>query len=190
MKRHNLQLKLNEDIELRQLQLDDALDIFQTIDSQRDYLGKWLPFVEYTQKPEDSAQFVKEALDLPADKQEYLFAIRATGLFIGLIGFKDTDKVNRKTEIGYWLREEYQGKGIVSAAVKALCDFAFGELHMNRIQIKCAVGNFPSKRIPQRLGFTFEGIERQAELLTGGVFTDLEIYSLLNAECIPTKRTN
>ena len=68
MKRHNLLLKLNEDIELRQLQLDDALDIFQTINSQRDYLGKWLPFVEYTQNPEDSAQFVKEALDLPADK--------------------------------------------------------------------------------------------------------------------------
>jgi ribosomal-protein-serine acetyltransferase len=73
----------------------------------------------------------------------------------------------------------------MTAAVKALCDFAFQELNMNRIQIKCAVGNEPSKRIPRRLGFTFEGIERDGELLTGGIYTDIEVYSLLKLDVAP-----
>lgn len=177
-------IKLNETIELRQLQLEDASDIFHAIDTQRAYLGKWLPFVEYTQTEDDSAWFVQDALNQPDDKKEFLFVIHVAGSFAGLIGFKDTDKMNQRTEIGYWLCEAYQGKGIMSAAVQTLCDFAFGELNINRIQIKCAIGNVPSKRIPQRLGFTLEGIERQGELLAGGVFADLEIYSKLKEECI------
>ena len=46
-----------------------------------------------------------------------------------------------------------------------------------RIQIKCAVENRSSSNIPKRLGFKFEGIERDGEPLIGNVFTDLEVYS-------------
>lgn len=57
--------------------------------------------------------------------------------------------------------------------------FAFGELDINRIQIKCAVGNISGKKIPRRLGFTPEGIERDGELLSNGKFTDIEVYGKL-----------
>jgi ribosomal-protein-serine acetyltransferase len=90
--------------------------------------------------------------------------------------------VNRKTEIGYWLSEKFQGQGLVTKSVSELCHFAFQKLDMNRVQIKCAVGNTPSANIPKRLNFTFEGIERQGELLIGNIFTDLEIYSKLKGE--------
>jgi len=50
------------------------------------------------------------------------------------------------------------------------------------VQIKCAVGNLPSKNVPKRLGFKLEGIERQGELLSGNIFTDLEIFSKLKNE--------
>ena len=63
-----------------------------------------------------------------------------------------------------------------------LCDFAFHQLEINRIQIKCAVENKSSSNIPKRLGFSLEGIERQGELLTGDFFTDLEIYSKLKSD--------
>jgi len=56
--------------------------------------------------------------------------------------------------------------------------FTFDLLH--RIQIKCGTGNIRSKKIPQRLHFQLEGIERDGELLSGEQFTDLETYSLLN----------
>ena len=94
-----------------------------------------------------------------------MFAIRRQNEFIGIIGFKDTDKVNKKTEIGYWLSEKFQKQGIITKSVERLCDFAFNKQGINRVQIKCAVGNKPSIRIPQKSGFKFEGIERDGEPL-------------------------
>lgn len=175
-------IKINEQIELKQLTTEDAFDIFDAIDSQRDYLGKWLPFVEFTRNVSDSQQFVESMINTPEESAELVFTIRDKGNFVGLIGFKDTDRMNKKTEIGYWLSQHAQKRGIMTKAVQALCDLAFEQLDMNRIQIKCAVGNTPSSNIPKRLGFSFEGIERQGELLTGNIFADLEIYSKLKGD--------
>lgn len=168
-----MRIPVDSRIELRQLKLEDAVVIFQTIDRERTYLGEWLPFVEITQKLEDTENYVKSVVNATADQFEYVFTIRKEGAFAGLIGFKDTDKLNRKTEIGYWLSEFYQKQGIITKSVAKLCDFAFNEQGINRVQIKCAVGNNPSKNIPRRLGFTMEGIEREGELLSNGNFTDL-----------------
>jgi ribosomal-protein-serine acetyltransferase len=99
-----------------------------------------------------------------------------------LIGFKSTDLLNKRKEIGYWISEPYQKQGIVTKSVDILCAFAFNEMGMNRVQIKCAVGNTASIQIPLRLGFSYEGIERQGELLSGNEFTDLEVYSKLKCE--------
>ena len=175
-------IKVDSEIELKQLELADAIDIFKTIDSQREYLGRWLPFVEFTKKLEDSEVFVESVVNAPEDRFEYVFAIRKGKEFAGLIGYKGTDKSNKKTEIGYWLSEPNQRQGIITKSVEKLCDFAFNKLDINRIQIKCAVGNESSIKIPQRLGFIFEGIERQGELLNGNVLTDLEVYSKLKSE--------
>jgi ribosomal-protein-serine acetyltransferase len=181
-KLHIMTIEIDQEIKLTQLEQSDAKDIFETIDSQRDYLGKWLPFVAFTRDISDSEQYVNSVVNAPEERFEYVFAIRKGDRFVGLIGFKDTDKTNKKTEIGYWLSEKYQKQGIVTKSVDRLCDFAFHQLGINRIQIKCAVGNQSSSNIPKRLGFRFEGIERQGELLTGGFFTDLEIYSKLKSD--------
>ena len=175
-------LKIDKDIVLKQLILDDYKDIFNAINNQREYLGKWLPFVEFTKEPDDSKKFVEMTVSLPEDRFEYVFTIRYKNQFGGLIGFKCTDKGNKKTEIGYWISENLQGKGIVTKSVKRLCDFAFDELGMNRIQIKCAVKNEKSKSIPKRLGFIFEGVERAGELHSGGFYTDLKVYSKLKSD--------
>lgn len=183
MQRTNpLKLQVDDGIELKQLERSDSKDIFRTIDSQREYLGKWLPFVEQTRQLADTENFVDSVMNAPEGRFEYVFVIKKGTEFVGLIGFKDTDKQNRKTEIGYWLSKKYQNQGIVTKAVEALCQFAFETLNINRIQIKCAIGNIPSGNIPKRLGFSFEGIERQGELLTGNAFTDLEIYSKLRSD--------
>lgn len=175
-------INVDIDIELKQLEQSDARAVFNVINKQRDYLGKWLPFVAFTKEISDTEKFVESVVNSNEDSFEYVFVIRKNKEFVGLIGFKDTDKLNRKTEIGYWLSEEYQKQGIVTKSVDKLCDFAFNTLGINRIQIKCALENIPSKKVPQRLAFKFEGIERQGELLTGGFYTDLEVYSKLKSD--------
>jgi ribosomal-protein-serine acetyltransferase len=164
---------------LKQVERSDSAQIFEAIANQREYLGKWLSFVEFSQKVEDIDEYVQSIINVPEDSREYVFVISCNAEFAGLIGFKDTDRANKRTEIGYWISERFQKKGIVTESVKLLSTFAFNELHLNRIQIKCAVGNVSSKRIPLRLGFKLEGIMRDGELLTGGNFTDIEVYSKL-----------
>ena len=175
-------LTVDSNLELRPLELSDAVDIFNTIDSQREYLGKWLPFVAFTQELKDTESFVKSVVNAPEDTFEYTFTIRLDDEFVGIIALKNSDTTNRITEIGYWLSEKFQKKGIVTKSVERLCDFAFTEQGFNRIQIKCAVGNTPSINIAKKLGFKFEGIERDGELLTGNIFTDLEVYSKLKKD--------
>jgi len=168
------------DIALRELQPADAADIFSAIDAERSYLGRWLPFVQFTRSAEDSQRYVRSVLEAPF--REAVFTIRDCGRFIGLIGFKSTDPLARTTEIGYWLREAWQGRGIVTRAVAALCRMARDELALRSVAIKCATGNGPSNRIPQRLGFTLSHVERRAELLEDGRYVDANVYVLQLAE--------
>src|SRR5690606_36511381 len=127
-------INVSETIMLRLVEVNDAEQIFKTIDAQRQYLGKWLPFVELTKKPEDTIQFIRSV----NRDQELVFVMLFQGEFAGLIGFKNTDLLNRTTEIGYWLSEPFQHKGIVTESVKRLVKFAFESLQLNRVEINCA----------------------------------------------------
>ncbi len=174
-----MDITVSNQLILREVGLNDVDAIFQTIDTQRDYLGEWLPFVTLTQSVDFTRSFIQSILDTPYEVREHTFVVLYEGEFAGLVGFRDTDRMNRKTEIGYWLSEPYQHKGLVTKAVQVLIALAFEELGMNRVQIRCAVGNAPSRRVPIRLGFQFEGVERAGELFPDGSFRDLEVYSLL-----------
>ena len=160
---------------LRRLRAEDAADIFRSIDTQRPYLGRWLPFVAETHCVEQSEAVVAGML---ADTANPVYTIRDGRAFAGLIGFKSADAARRSVEIGYWLRSEYQGRGLMTAAVEALCRTAFGQMGMENVEIKCAAGNLRSNRIPLRLGFRLDRIEVRGEQLADGEFTDLNVYRL------------
>lgn len=177
-----MKITIEKDLELRQLEQSDSLDIFKIIDSQREYLGEFLPFVEKTKQIEDTERFVNAIVNAPDDRFEYVFTIRKQKEFVGVIGFKRTDRINKRTEIGYWLSENHQKQGIITKSVKKLCNFAFIEQEINRIEIKCAVGNKASINIPKKLSFKYEGRERDGELLAGNIFTDIDVYSKLRKD--------
>jgi len=99
----------------------------------------------------------------------------------GQIGYNFFDRENRRTEIGYWLGESFQGKGLITRACKVLIENAFTNLNINRIEIRCCTGNVKSRKIPENLGFKLEGIARQAEWLHDH-FEDLAVYAMLADE--------
>lgn len=174
-------LYVNKNIRLETVKLSMATVIFSTIERDREYLQMWLPFIEMTQNISDTEKFIQRVVNQPAVKKDDIYSIWHNEEFAGLIGFKDTDWINRKTELGYWLAENKQGKGIATMCVNKLIRYTFQKLKMNRIQIKVAVGNAKSAAIPQHLGFVFEGIERAGEL-NNEKYHDLEIYSLLKTD--------
>ncbi|MGQ8335670.1 GNAT family N-acetyltransferase [Sunxiuqinia sp. A32] len=174
-------LQVNNNIRLERLNMNHAFQVFQAIDQNREFLSPWLPFVQDTSTQEDTESFIQTVTNKSNADRDEVFVIWVKNYFAGLIGYKDTDRVNWKTEIGYWLIKSMCGKGIVTLSVKELCNFAFSQMNMNRIQVKCAIGNQKSAAIPKRLGFHFEGIERAGEKHRQG-YLDLEIYSMLKDE--------
>jgi ribosomal-protein-serine acetyltransferase len=173
---------LFDQFNLQLLTIENDLEIFHLIDNNREYLGKWLPFIPFTKSVTDTTSFVTSVIQHPNFASQPVFTIREKNKIIGLIGFKDTDHTNLKSEIGYWLAENYQKKGIATEAVKRLCQYGFSHLNLNRIQLKVALGNTPSRNIPLRLGFQLEGMERAGEKVSDHKYRDLEIFSLLKSE--------
>ena len=99
----------------------------------------------------------------------------------GSVRLKDIDGVNRKAKIGYYIDSRFSGKGIVNSAVSTVLEFCFGALALNRIELRCAPENLPSKRVAERLGFLHEGVLRQEECLNG-VFVDQHVYAMLTQD--------
>jgi ribosomal-protein-serine acetyltransferase len=178
-------LTIDDNLFLERLKLSHAEVIFNAIDQNRTFLRKWLPFVDFTHKVTDTEKFVQSILEKPIDKRDEVYAIWFKHEFAGLIGFKDADRVNDKIEIGYWLIEKMTGKGIATAAVRKMVNLAFRNMNINRVQIRCGVGNEKSSAIPRRLGFSFEGIERNGERHNHS-YIDLEVFSLLKREWAET----
>jgi ribosomal-protein-alanine N-acetyltransferase len=89
----------------------------------------------------------------------------------------------RGAHIGYWIAEEYAGRGIIPTAVALATDHAFRALGLHRIEISMRPENAPSRRVAEKLDFRFEG-ERRKYLHIDGAWRDHLVYVLL-ADDIP-----
>ena len=127
-----MNLIINENLYLEQVQLSDATDIFNTIDHQREYLGDWLPFVQYIKEVADEENFLKSVLETMEQTQEYIFCIRKDEKFVGLISFIKPDIANQKTEIGYWISKDYQKQGVVIQTTKRRGNFCTNDFRQKK----------------------------------------------------------
>lgn len=173
--------KINEDISLKLIELNDAERIFELTDKSRNYLSEWLPWLDFTKKVEDSKEFIQNSLKSYAENKSINTVILFKGEIVGVAGFNNINWSNKTAYIGYWLSEEYQGKGIMTKVAKALIDYAFSHLNLNKVEIRAALENEKSRSIPERLGFVNEGSIRQAEWLYDH-FVDHIVYGLLADE--------
>ncbi|MEQ8924269.1 MAG: GNAT family protein, partial [Fulvivirga sp.] len=156
---------INPQVELSYISIDDAPHIFSIIDRQRVYLGEWLPWVKETKSENDVREFYKSCEIKKLQGNGFECLIKYNGEPVGQIGLHKIDSTNKSTSIGYWLSSEFQGKGIMTEACKAMVSHCFEEFDLNRVEIKCATKNHKSNKIPRRLAFNKEGVLRQAELL-------------------------
>ena len=171
--------------ELRPFEDSDASELFALTDRNRAHLGPWLPWVPFTTSAADSLDFIRATRrQFEHDEGMQLALVDADGAIAGVAGFHRFDWANRATSIGYWLAADRQGRGLMTAAVRALVAHAFDERGLHRIEIAAAVGNARSRAIPERLGFRAEGVRREAER-HGDRYLDLVVYALLATDPRP-----
>jgi ribosomal-protein-serine acetyltransferase len=170
------------EIEIRLFAADDAEFVYALVDRNRAYLREWLPWVDRTQSPRDIHAFIT-TIAIPQYKANNgpNCGIWVGREFAGSIGCHAIDWANRNCSLGYWVEATHQGKGIITKCCASMLDYLFDELGLHRVVIQCATGNARSCAIPQRLGFTREGVKREAELV-GGRWLDLVMWSILDAE--------
>ncbi|TWT13329.1 GNAT family N-acetyltransferase [Planomicrobium sp. CPCC 101079] len=173
--------KIDEDLSLRLVEMRDAKRIFELTDQSRDYLKEWLPWLDYTQKPEDTEDFIKMGRTNFVESRSMNTVILYKGEIAGLAGFNEINQSNKTAKIGYWLGQDFQGKGIMTRVAKALTDYAINILEMNKVEIRVAAENKKSRAIPERLGFAEEGTIRQAEWLYDH-YVDHVVYGVLAEE--------
>lgn len=159
----------------------DAHDLYRLTDDSRSYLKKWLPWLDHTKTEEDSLEFIKSTFYTYNNRKGITAGIFWQNELVGVVSFNHLDFTNNIGTIGYWLGEDFQGKGIMTKAVSGLVTYGFDDLQLNRIEIRVATGNNPSRAIPERLQFTQEGILRQAERLENH-YVDHILYSMLKSE--------
>jgi ribosomal-protein-serine acetyltransferase len=172
---------INEKLSLKLPEVNDAEELFHLTDSSREYLREWLPWLDGTKTPEDTEEFIKFCLSSYAEQKSLTALILFEGKIAGTAGFNKVDWSNRTAYIGYWLGQDYQGHGIMTKTAKALTDYAFNELKLNKVEIRAAAKNRKSRSVPERLGFINEGRIRQAEKLYDQ-FVDHEVYGMLAEE--------
>jgi ribosomal-protein-serine acetyltransferase len=167
---------------LRLLEESDAEELYGVVDVNREELARWMPWPESERSPADVLPFIRSTRKQIADNDGLQTVIvDPDGRIAGMVGTHGVDWANRKTSIGYWLAGEHQGRGVMTAAVRAHVDHAFGTWKLNRVTIEASVDNARSRAIPERLGFREEGVLREVERV-GGRMLDHVVYSTLAAD--------
>jgi Acetyltransferases, including N-acetylases of ribosomal proteins len=157
--------RIDDSLYLALLETRDAEALYALIDRNRDYIGQWMKFPSMTLSVDDSRAFIERTRHRYAKDDGYWIGIWEDGQLAGSIGYLYIDQENRKTEIGYWLGQEYEGRGIITRAIQVLIQYAFSHLNMNKIEIGAASSNARSRAIPERLGFQHEGEIRDYEFI-------------------------
>jgi len=161
----------------------DAHEIWLAVNGSRATLQRYLPWVPFQTDPQASMRFA-EACASDWDQQRALrFVIRERvhRSFAGVVGLEACVHLHRSCELGYWLRNEATGRGLMVEAARACVSFAFERLGCHRVRVAAATDNHRSLKVIHSLGFKFEGIARGAEACDGR-WLDHAVFGMLETD--------
>ena len=163
-------------VTIRPWQLTDVASLAE----QANNINIWNNVRDYFPHPytdADAEEFIRMAMEKPAPTVD--FAIEVDGKAVGGVGIipnKDVERIS--AELGYWLGEEYWGRGIMSHAVEQMCRYVFAELPVIKLYATPFSFNFKSARVLEKAGFVKEGILQKTAVKNGKII-DLHYYGLI-----------
>ena len=172
---------IGDGLDLRLIEDRHVPELFECVRRNLARLRPWMPWATDDYSLDGCRAWQRAALERFARNDGFTAGVFERGRIVGTIGFHALVWKDRSTSIGYWLDAAAQGRGVMTAACRAMVDHAFGELGLNRVEVRCGTGNARSRAIPQRLGFTEEGVCRQGERV-GDAYLNLVVYGLLADE--------
>lgn len=162
---------------IRKWKLSDAKDLASVISNKKiqDNLRDGLPY-PYTEQ--DATDYISAMLS-EDENETFAFAITIDNKAIGSIGAFRQKNIHRHTaEIGYYIAEEYWGKGLMTEAVKQICSYIFDKSNIVRLYAEPFSYNKASCRVLEKAGFLYEGTLR-SNAIKNGKTIDMLMYSRL-----------
>ena len=167
-----------ERVVLRPWRLEDVPAV--TAACQDAEIARWLAFVPQPYTEEDARFYIQGCLEARKDRTPFAITDAETGEVIGSIDMR----INRLQtgHIGYWLAAEARGRGLTTAALRALSRWAIEELGLGRVELVTDPDNIASQRVAEKAGFQREGILRSILVNRDGSRRDGVMFSLLPDE--------
>ena len=165
---------------LRPFKMSDAESVAENVNDKNIYRHTLVIPYPYTLK--DAKQWLYKVINNRRRKipESVVFAIEMDGRAVGSISINKI-KQEHKAEIGYWLGEKYQGKGIMTQAIKEITKYGFRELKLRRIYAQVFLFNKGSMRVLEKSGYKFEGILKK-EVKKDNKFLDCCVFAKTRAE--------
>jgi len=171
---------------LRHCMPGDGKEVNAAIQASFAELTQWMPWAEKMPSEADSEIFCREAYAKWILREDLSLSIFSGAKFIGRTGLHRMNWSVPSFEIGYWIRTDASKQGFMTEAVNAVTRYAFDILKAKRVEIKCDRDNTQSKKIPERLGFQYEGTLYQNELKCHGQGPrDTLVYARTSLQDLP-----
>jgi ribosomal-protein-alanine N-acetyltransferase len=175
-----------ERLVLRRPRMEDAADVFEYGSDPE--VTRTVTFVSHA-TIEDSRAWLARVLErVPAESGLCTFAmeLKNTGKMVGTCGIFLDDVRSARAEAAYVLNRAYWGQGLTAEALRAVVDFGFRQLGLNRISAMCLPENTASARVMEKAGMTYEGTLREYMFFKGR-YNDLRVYATLRREWEATR---
>lgn len=165
------------DIKIRRWKIEDKSDLAKALNN-KNILNNLRDGVPYPYTENDAEDFISAMLSADPDKT-FAFAITLEDKAIGSIGIFRQENIHYRTaELGYYIGEEYWGRGYMTEAVKQACGFVFENTDIIRIYAEPFAYNTGSCRVLEKAGFVYEGTLRSNAYKNGNV-VDMKMYALV-----------
>ena len=157
-------LPVDSDLHLRQLHPAEAGRLFELVDSNREHLGTWLPWVKDVRSEQDSLEFIEASRADRTAGLTFGYGIVHKDKIVGHISLMNVSEIEEKIpEIGYWIDSASAGQGITTRAVQALTTFATDTLGIDQILITAQPENIASNKVAEKSGYQFAGLGKNPE---------------------------
>lgn len=174
-------MPLENGLKLTMLEKRHAPAFYELLEKNRDYFAEFLAFPHTMHSVSEAGELIQKYLDFYAKNLGWFNGIWDGKQLIGVILVKDIQESIGSAEIGYFIDQRYQGKGIITNLTKKMIGYLFEDMGMNKIVINCGIMNYRSQAIPKKLGFKQDGIIRQNYKIADRL-DDTVQFSLLRSE--------
>jgi len=166
---------------VRKIYVEDAKGIHALMIANKERFKTYFPkTLDQNLTLEASLKFTQEKTTLFAAKEEFLFVIKKnyTDQILGLIYIKELDWTKRQGEFAYCIDANFQGKGLISKAVKRLSEYAFKEFGLKTLQIIVHKDNKASAKVAEKCNFSWQKTLLKEFTPPNESPLDMELYEL------------